>query len=105
MNPSEASGSWVWLTVLGMGLITYALRLSMILLLGRIEIPLLLRRALRFVPPAVLSAIILPDVLLAGSTRFVAGAVAAVIAWRTKSAFATVAGGLATLWILQLLRY
>jgi branched-subunit amino acid transport protein len=88
-----------------MGLITYALRLPMILLLGRLEIPPVVRRALRFVPPAVLSAIILPDLVLADGARFAAGIVAMAIAWRTKSAFATVAGGLVTLWILQVLRY
>lgn len=90
----------LWLTIIGMGLITYALRLPMILLLGRLEIPPLMRRALRFVPPAVLSAIILPELLLGGWMRLVAGAVAALIAWRTKNVLATLAGGLVTLWIL-----
>jgi len=99
------SNTAIWMTILGMGLITYALRLPMIVLLGRLEIPPVVRRALRFVPPAVLSAIILPDLVLAGGARFAAGIVAAAIAWRTKSAFATVAGGLMTLWILQVLRY
>ncbi len=86
-----------------MGLITYALRLSMILLLGRIEIPVLLRRALRFVPPAVLSAIILPELVRPGGARLAAGVLASIVAWRTRNTFLTVAAGLVTLWILQFL--
>jgi hypothetical protein len=43
----------LWLAVVGSGAITFALRLSFIALLGRIEIPVSLSRALRFVPAAV----------------------------------------------------
>ncbi|HEY3247073.1 MAG TPA: AzlD domain-containing protein [bacterium] len=111
MNPSEASGSWVWLTILAMGAVTYALRASMILLMGRIELPALLRRALRLVPPAVLSAIILPELvrpsgqldLSLGNEHLFAGAFAAIVAWRTRNTFLTVGGGLAALWILRAL--
>lgn len=100
-----------WLAVIGMGLATYAIRLSMIALLGRTGIPPLVRRALRFVPPAVLSAIILPELLRyqgqlsvsPGNPRLVAGLVAALVAWRSKNALATIAAGMVTLWIVQLL--
>jgi len=54
--------------IVGMGIITYAIRLSLILLLGRLTVPPLVQRALRFVPPAVLSALILPELLLPGGT-------------------------------------
>ena len=53
----------VWLTMLLVGLGTYATRLSFILLFGRREIPVGVRRALRFVPPAVLTAIIFPELV------------------------------------------
>lgn len=100
----------LWLTILGAGAVTFALRLSFIALLGRIKkIPLLLERALRFVPAAVLTAVVVPllfykdgalDFSL-GNERLVAGVVAALIAWRTRSVLLTLGGGMTTLWMLQ----
>lgn len=99
----------LWLTLLAMGLVTYAIRLSLIGVLGNLEVPPLVTRALRFVPPAVLSAIILPELvrpndrldLSLGNVRLLAGLAAALVAWRTKNVLATIAMGLAALWILQ----
>jgi branched-subunit amino acid transport protein len=99
----------LWLAIVGAGTVTFALRFSFIALLGRIEMPLLLGRALRYVPAAVLTAVVIPllfyengslEVSL-GNERLLAGLVAALIAWRTKSVLFTLGGGMATLWILQ----
>jgi branched-subunit amino acid transport protein len=98
-----------WLTMLVMGLITYGIRLSMILLLGRIELPANVQAALRLVPPAVLAAIIFPELLRPegtldispGNPRLLAGLIAALVAWRTKNAVLTIAVGMAALWALQ----
>jgi branched-subunit amino acid transport protein len=99
----------LWLAVVGAGAITFALRLSFIALLGRIEIPLALGRALRFVPGAVLTAVVIPllfyengalEVSL-GNERLLAGLVAALIAWRTRNVLFTLGGGMVTLWTLQ----
>lgn len=56
----------IWLVMLLGGLITFGLRFSLIYLLaeGRFEVPETMRRALHYVPPAVLSAIIVPELLL-----------------------------------------
>jgi branched-subunit amino acid transport protein len=97
-----------WLIILGMGLVTYAIRLSLIALLGRMDVPPVVRRGLRFVPPAVLSAIIFPELLRPagaldvsfGNVRLLAGILAALIAWRTKNILLTIAVGMAALWIL-----
>jgi len=99
----------LWLIIIGMGMITYAIRLSLIVLLGRVGVPVIVQRALRFVPPAVLSAIIFPELLRPGGTldispgnaRLIAGVVAALVAWRTKNVILTIAVGMAALWILQ----
>ena len=99
----------LWLTMLGMGMVTYAIRLSFILLLGRVEIPARIRQALRFVPPAVLSAIIFPELLRPqgrldlspGNVRLLAGLLAALVAWRTKNILLTIAVGMGALWIFQ----
>ena len=54
----------IWVVMLIGGLLTFGMRLSFIYLFGRFEIPEMIRRALRFVPPAVLSAIILPQLFM-----------------------------------------
>ncbi len=99
---------WLALVIVGMGIVTYGIRVSMILLLGRIEIPPFVRRSLRFVPPAVLSAIIVPELLLPGGTpvalinpRVLAGAVAAMIAWRSKNTLLAISLGMLAFWLLQ----
>ncbi len=99
----------LWLTIVGAGAVTFALRLSFIALLGRMETPHFLGRALRFVPAAVLTAVVIPllfyengvlEVSL-GNERLLAGLAAALIAWRTRSVLFTLGGGMATLWTLQ----
>jgi branched-subunit amino acid transport protein len=99
----------LWLTLLAMGLVTYAIRLSLIGVFGDLQVPPLVTRALRFVPPAVLSAIILPELvrpndqlnLSLTNPRLIAGLVAALIAWRTRNVLATIGVGMVTLWVLQ----
>ena len=49
-----------WLAILGAGAVTFALRLSLIALLGRVEVPPFLERALGYVPAAVLAAVVIP---------------------------------------------
>lgn len=101
----------LWLTLLGMGAITYAIRLALIVLWGRFKLPLLVQRGLRFVPPAVLAAIIFPQILrpagpldlTLGNTRPLAGMVAALVAWRTRNALLTIAAGMGVLWGLKAL--
>jgi branched-subunit amino acid transport protein len=101
----------LWITIILMGVVTYALRLSLIALLGRFEVPPLVSRGLRFVPPAVLSAIVLPALvqpdgplnLSLGNARLLAGALAGLVAWRTRNVLLTVAAGMLGLWALQYL--
>jgi len=101
-----------WLPALALaGFLTFATRLSFIALLGRVETPPLLARALRFVPPAVLSAIVFPELLLREgkvdaslhNLRLLAGLLALLVAWRTRSVLLTIGVGMAALWLLQLL--
>ena len=97
------------LSILGMGLITYLIRLSLFLQPDRVVLPPSLLRALRYVPAAVLSAIIFPELFLPngaldislGNERLMAGLVAIVIAWRTRNVFIIVAAGMIALWLLQ----
>jgi branched-subunit amino acid transport protein len=98
-----------WIIILGMGLITHSQRLSMILTTGRLAISDPLRRALRFAPAAVLSAILVPEMFLPGgeldvslgNERLLAGLVAIAVAWRTQNMVLTVTLGMLVLWGLQ----
>jgi branched-subunit amino acid transport protein len=99
----------IWLVMLIGGLITFGMRFSLIFLFGRFEVPETMRRALHYVPPAVLSAIILPELLYPagsldislGNTRILAGIVAILVAWFTKSTLLTILAGMLALLILQ----
>jgi len=97
-----------WAIIAGMGLITYLIRLGPILLLERINLPPTLQRALRFVPAAVLSAIIFPELLLSGGAldiswgneRLLAGLIAAAVAWWRGNVLLTILVGMVILWLL-----
>lgn len=99
----------VWLTIIIAGLVTYTTRLSFIAAHGRFEMPVWFRRGLVFVPVVVLSAIIFPEVLAhdgaldlsLGNARMFAGIIAALIAWRTKNTWLTIALGMLALFALQ----
>ena len=99
----------IWLLILAVGLITYATRLSFIVLLDRMDVPEWFTRALRFVPAAVLSAIIAPELvsyngaldLSLRNPQLLSGVLAVLVAWRTKSIFLTILAGMAAYLILQ----
>jgi branched-subunit amino acid transport protein len=100
-----------WLLILCIGIATYAMRLSFVTFFGKREMPAFILRMLRFVPMAVLSAIIWPQLFLAnnaldlslGNPRWIAGILAGVIAWRTRNVLLTIVVGMVALWILQLI--
>lgn len=90
------------------GLITFAMRFSLIYLLGKFEIPETLKRALHYVPPAVLSAIIFPELFIQDgmlnfhftNIRLLAGIIAIITAWFTRNIMITILTGMAALFIL-----
>lgn len=101
----------IWLVILITGLVTYAFRLSFIVALERMQMPALLQRALGYVPAAVLSAIVVPELVLHGDNldpsptnpRLVAGIVAALVAWRTRNVLLTIVVGMVVLLLMQML--
>ncbi len=54
----------IWIIMIAVGLATYSMRLAFIQAYGRRRIPEWMRRSLRYVPPAVLTAIIFPELLM-----------------------------------------
>ncbi len=103
------SDTALWLTILGAGLCTWLLRLSFIELWQWMRVPPLLNRALRYVPPAVLAALVVPALVRSGggidlspdNLRLIAGIVAAVVAWFSRNVLLTLAAGMGMLWFLQ----
>jgi branched-subunit amino acid transport protein len=102
----------LWLIILAGGVGTYALRLSFVALFGRLDdVPEPAERALRFVPAAVLSALVLPQFVYAdgalalspANPELLAGALAAAVAWKTEDILATLVAGMAGLWLLTFL--
>lgn len=100
----------LWLVIVTAGVGTYAIRLSFIALFGRLDdVPEGVERALRFVPAAVLSALVVPQFVLAdgsvalsaANARLFAGAFAALVAWRTEDILATIVAGMGALWVLN----
>ena len=101
----------IWLVMLLGGLITFAMRFSLIYLFGRFEVPETMRKALHYVPPAVLSAIIFPELFMHDgsfnvsweNTRLLAGVIAIVVAWFSRNTLITIIVGMAALFLLQIL--
>jgi len=99
----------IWLVLIIGGLITFGMRLSLIYLSGRFEIPETMRRALHYVPPAVLSAFIVPSLLMPSgridisfdNIRLLAGLIAIVAAWFSRSTLVTILVGMAALFVIQ----
>lgn len=96
-----------WYLILGMALITFAIRYSMFLVAGRFEFPAPLTKALRYVPPAVLTAIIVPSVLiptgqgvnLSYTNTYLVGAVVALgVSWVSQNLLLTILLGMGAFW-------
>ena len=102
--------STIWLAMIGLGILTFLTRFSFIVLLERWQAPEIVQRALRFVPIAVLTAIVVPELVQPNDVldlrpynpRLLAGLVATLVAWKTKNVILTIAAGMAVFWLLQL---
>lgn len=101
----------IWIVMLIGGLITFGMRFSFIFLFGRFHIPETARKALHYVPPAVLSAIVFPELFLHNGAldlsltnyRLFAGLIAIVVAWFSKNTLITIVAGMIALFVLRLL--
>lgn len=112
-----AADAVVWAAIVIGGVATFAVRGSFIFLYARLDLPALAERALRYVPAAVLAALVVPAVLtldgtavaetslppaeaaraLLESDRVLAAGVAAVVAYYTEDVLATIVVGMGVL--------
>jgi branched-subunit amino acid transport protein len=99
----------VWIVILAVGALNYASRLSFIAAFGRRSMPAWLARALKFVPAAMLTALVLPMIVVAptatalawANPKALAAIAAAAVAFHTRSTLKTLATGILALWSLQ----
>ncbi len=95
-----------YLVIGGMALITFLIRYTMFAVADRFSFPRWFEEALRFVPPAVLTAIIVPSVLPAGGETLpvpqLAGALAALLVGiRTRSLLPVILTGMTVFWLVR----
>ncbi len=90
------------------GLATYLIRVSFLAFADRAtDLPPQVLTALRMIPPAALAALTVPAIARTSgqvdllSVRMLAGAVAAVVAWRTRNPILTMVVGIGLLYLLQ----
>ena len=99
----------IWIVMLLGGLITFGMRFSLIYVFGRFHVPETMRRALHYVPPAVLSALIFPELFMRSgglyvsldNHRLLAGLIAVAVAWFSKNTLITILAGMIAFFLLQ----
>jgi branched-subunit amino acid transport protein len=94
-----------YLLLIGMFVVTFGVRYPVLALTRMIQLPEIVTQGLKYVPPAVLMAIIAPAVLIPGengieldlSNAFLfASLIAALVSWRTKNLLLTILIGMGT---------
>jgi branched-subunit amino acid transport protein len=101
----------IWITIVGMALVTLATRTVMLVFGERIPLPERVQHALRFAPVCALTALIAPELLTengawaisAGNPKFVGGVLAVAVMLATRSMMATMTVGMAAYLALRLL--
>lgn len=91
------------LMVAGMMAVTFGVRYPVLALVSRLALPPVVLDALKFIPPAVLTAIIAPAVLMPegavdaslANAYLVAAVAAGLISWRSKNLLLTIVLGMA----------
>lgn len=105
------NNSQLILTIIIISIGTFLFRFSFIYLFGRFQLPLWVQNSMKFVPSAVLSALVFPAIMIEEdiiwispqNPRLIAGIIAMFIAWRTKNLLLTIAVGLGVFWLMVFL--
>ena len=101
----------IWTIMIFTGLLTFAMRFVMLSAVAPRKLPTTFEEALSFVPITVLTAIIVPAVLvgeegniiLLDNARLPATIIAIFVALVSRSVVMTISAGLGTLWLLTFL--
>lgn len=112
MTVADISDTVFWVIVITIAVGTYAFRASFVVLFGYLEeVPSRLTGYLQFVPAAAIAALVAPALVAPngsisvslGNEQLLAGGVAAIVAYRTENMLATIAAGMAALYVIQAL--
>ena len=102
--------SSIWLAIVLAGIGTYAMRAAFLVFAHRLtDVPPNVQRLLRQIPPAALASIVVPALMRPeghldlAQPRFVAGVLAALVAWRTRNIALTLAVGIGLVMIIDAL--
>ena len=100
------STTWTAIVLAGIG--TFLMRASFLVVAHRMaEVPEGVRRVLRQIPPAALAALVVPAFLRPDGElgvwqpELAAGALAALVCWRTRSTVATLVVGMGAVFLLR----
>lgn len=101
----------LWGVIVALGALNYFSRLSFIAFFARRSMPPLLARALKYVPAAMLTALIVPMIVDArgggvdvAAPKVLAAVIAGIVAFVTRNTLATIGTGMVALWLMQWLR-
>lgn len=97
------------LVILGMSVVTYLPRVLPIIVLSKIRMPEWFMRWLKYIPTAVLSALLVPELFVSGQTvnlsfsnrNLLAALPCFFMAYKTKNLFLTVVTGITAMMILN----
>jgi branched-subunit amino acid transport protein len=102
--------SRIWVAIVFAGIGTYAMRASFLVFAHRLaDVPPLVQRVLRQIPPAALASIVVPALLRPEGhvdlfqPRLVAGLAAVLVAWRTRNIALTLVVGMAIVMLIDAL--
>lgn len=92
----------IWTTIAALALATLLTRGSFFLFLHGMELPPSVHASLRFIPPAVFAALVVPEFILVEGKlaltpthdKLLAGIGAGLVAWRTKNSLLTILAGM-----------
>lgn len=96
-----------FLLILGMMIVTFSARYPVMAIVGRVQMPERVFRALRFVPVAVLTAIIVPELFIRegslavtiANAYLVGGIVSVFVAWKFRNLLLTIIVGMAAFFL------
>lgn len=101
------SAPTVWAIIVAMAVGTFALRISFLHWFGSRTISPEIRQALRFVPPAVLAALVLPALFYGGAepgmqpARLAGGLITALLTWRLGGVILPMSAGMGVFLLLR----
>lgn len=100
------SQSMIWAILLAATVGTFLFRYSFLWLSDRYPMPERMRQLLKYIPASVIAALTLPAILTPAihdgnwhAPRFLAGVIAMLVMWRTRSALLTLVLGMVALWL------